>query len=156
MTSFSNTLLAHIAYNARWNTGNNLIVRHISSDYGACSYQGLLANSDARHNSGVTPNRCPPLDPCLNYGPVSVHLQYSAIVNCAGIRIVCEHYAVADKDFVFDSDTFADKSVGRDFAPRTYYGVLLNLDKCPYLRLRFDRATVEIDQLRLEDLHVLT
>jgi hypothetical protein len=61
---------------------------------------------------------------------------------------------VPNEALVLDCYTFADKSMGTDFAPRAHDGVLLNFDKRSDPSAFANRAAVKIDQFRMHDFDV--
>src|SRR5262249_2668306 len=61
--------------------------------------------------------------------PVVISLQAAFAGRRARHLVIYEGYAVTDKDFVLDRNTFADESVARDFAASPDAGSFLNLDE---------------------------
>src|SRR5215813_13130653 len=64
-----------------------------------------------------------------NRPPVVISLQAAFAGRRARHLVIYEGYAVTDKDFVLDRNTFADESVARDFAASPDAGSFLNLDE---------------------------
>ena len=60
---------------------------------------------------------------------------------------------MSDENIVFDGDTFANEGMRRNLTPTSNDGVLLNLDKGSDFGIVAYRATVQVDQFRLEDLY---
>ena len=85
--------------------------------------------------------------------PFLLCLEYTCSARCTREGIVDECDVVSNKDLVFDRDPFTNEGVARYFAPPADLGILLNLDKCPNLRLITDLATIEVDEWR--ELHVV-
>ena len=57
-----------------------------------------------------------------------------------------------DEDIILDRDAFADECVRRDLAtPPSNNGVFLYLDERSHLGFVADTATIEVDQIWLED-----
>jgi hypothetical protein len=61
---------------------------------------------------------------------------------------------VANKNFVFNSDSLANKAVRGDLATRADRGVFLDFHEGPYAAVVPDRATVKIHLIRMIDLDV--
>src|SRR6185437_2595665 len=68
--------------------------------------------------------------------------------------IVGEHDAGADKRLILDRHAFADEAVRGDLAARADRDAGLHLDERPDPRLVSYRTTIEIDEVRLKNLHV--
>ena len=73
----------------------------------------------------------------------------------AGFGIIDEDHPMADKNLLFDGDTFTNEGVRRDLASGSDGCVFLNLDEGPDLRLITNRAAVKIHQTGVEDPDVL-
>ena len=88
------------------------------------------ASSD-RHSAqdrSTTSNGGASADSRRNDRPVCLSLK-AITRRCSGISVIRKHDAMPDEDVVFDRDAFAHEAVGRDLAPATYLGALLDLDE---------------------------
>lgn len=63
------------------------------------------------------------------------------------ILVVDKDNAVTDEDFVFDSHTFADKRVARDFAVATHVRAFLNLNERTNPGAVADLTAVQVDEV---------
>jgi hypothetical protein len=59
------------------------------------------------------------------------------------------------ENFVLNEDALANESVRRNLASGAYHCVLLYFYECSNLRFITDTATVKVDKLRMNDLHIL-
>jgi len=140
------------ASRARGNALRDLVIRHIVSHDSSGANQSTLSDAYTRENDRSASDRRAALHSRGHNLPVGFGLQPAAL-RCPRVQVVDEHDSVADEDIIFDGDPFANKSVGRDLAPVAYKSVLLNLDEGSNLSFIAHRAAIEIDQIRLEDLH---
>src|SRR5580704_7912850 len=89
-----------------------------------------------------------------NHIPVRIGLHSACFVRGPRVDVVGKDYAVANEDFVFDGDAFANETVRGDFTPLTDAGILLNLDKAADLRPLPNTAAIEIHKRWLRDHNV--
>src|SRR5207248_8718963 len=61
-----------------------------------------------------------------------------------GQSIVGKHHAVANKDFVFNNDSLANKAVGGDFAAGADRSVFLDFHKGPYAAVVPNGAAIKV------------
>lgn len=115
---------------------------------------GPLSDGYAAHNNSSAADGGALFHPCRNHRPVSLALQLT-IRGRAGFGIIDEDHPMADKNLLFDGDTFANEGVRRDLASGSDGCVFLNLDEGPDLRLITNRATLKIHQTGVEDPDVL-
>lgn len=121
-------------------------------DHGSSANKCTFSDRNARQNDRSASDRCTSFYPSRHDLPVRLGLQ-PAIIRRARIQVVDEHDPMADKDVIFDGDPFANESVRRDLAPTSNKRIFLNLDEGSDLCLVAHTTAIEIDQIRLEDLH---
>ena len=121
-------------------------------DHRSGANERTFADGHARQNDRSASDRCTSLDSSGHDLPVCLGLQ-PAVIRRARIQVVDEHDSMADKNVIFDGDSFTDESVRRNLAPAPNERIFLNLDEGADLGLVAHIATIEIDQISLEDLH---
>src|SRR2546423_259756 len=112
-----------------WVTGNDRVRRDILCHHAGGAHNGVFTDSDAAKQSGTGADRSSSLDQCRNALPVLLGLKLAAICSRARVKVVDERNVMPDKDFVLESDSFAQKGVTRDFATVADFHPLLNFDK---------------------------
>ena len=121
---------------------------YIFSDNAAGADDGVFTDGDSAEDGGIG----------ADGGTFFVWLsdttsQSDSVLKSAGIcggtwvKVVGEHDAVADEDFVFDGDAFADEGVALDLAVFADGGVFLYFDEGADLGIVADGAAVEVDEV---------
>src|SRR4029078_9951753 len=72
------------------------------------------------------------------------------------IFVIGEHDAVPDEHLVLDAHAFADEAVRGDFAASSDRRAGLDFNKRPDPGLVTNRATIQVDEIRMEYSHVVT
>lgn len=114
--------------------------------------ESAFANGHAGKNDNAATNGCAVPYSRGNHVPVGLSLQVS-VCSGAWIKIVDEQNAMSDEDVIFDCDSLANETVRGDLAPAPDTGILLNLDEGPDPGIVAHSAAVQIDEIRLKDLH---
>lgn len=135
-------LLTAFSQNACRVSGDDGVGRDIFGDHAAGADDGAFADGDAAEDGGVGAERSPCFDDRGNDLPVGFGLQAAAVGGGAGVEVVDEHDAVADKDLVLYGDALADEGVALDLAVPADGGVFLDLDKGADLGAVADGAAV--------------
>src|SRR3989338_3772796 len=126
------------------NTSGLYILRH----YCAGTDHSALANGYAAHDDCTAPDGCTSADPAGNQFPVICVLQ-ATVRRSAGVAVIDEQHAMADKNLIFHRDPFTNKRMGGDFAPTADDGIFLYFHKSTYRRFITDRAAVQIYEFRV-------
>jgi len=145
---------ADIANDAGGHTGNDRKRGDVFRENCARAHQCAFANSDARQDRRVAPNRGVVPDVRLDHLPIRLRLQAAIGIYGSGVQIVNEHNAMPDENTVAYRDAGANKSVAGDLAIRADLRITLYFNESADLGSVTDRAAVQVYQVRLEDLHI--
>ena len=112
------------------------------------------SDRQAWQNGGVRADRGAALH--LGEFELPVFLSHGRAVGIGRPRqsIVGKHHAVANKDFVFNNDSLANKAVGGDFATRADRSVFLDFHEGTDAAVISNRATVKVHLIRMINLDV--
>ena len=103
--------MVSIAYDPSWDAGNDRKRRDVPSHDGTGAYCRTFPDGDPTHNRGVRADGGSPTNPCGFHFPVGRSL-YLTIFSCSSWKpIVNEHHSMSNEYFIFNCDTFTNKSV---------------------------------------------
>jgi hypothetical protein len=131
---------------------HNGVAGNILGDHAARTHNGVLADAHVAKNGGAGADRRALLDHRRLNLPVGFRLQAAIRCRSPGKAVIDELDPVPDEDIVLNRYALTDKAVTRYLAAASDAGILLDLDKCAYLRLVADFATVQVDELREPDI----
>lgn len=83
---------------------------------------------------------------CRDAGPIRIGLQLPAVIRGARMEVVGESNIVADEDLIFQSYTFANKSMTRNFATVPDFDALLDFDKGADFYVVPNFTTIQVDK----------
>lgn len=124
--------------------GHNCAGGYILRHHAACANDRAFADGDPAEQCRPGTDGSAPFHECGNALPVGLGLQVSATVRGAWIKVVSEHDAVADENFVFENDTFTNESVAGYFAAAANFGTFLHFHEGADFGFVANFAAVEV------------
>src|SRR5581483_9486718 len=101
----------HLSHHASWVSGNNSVVRDITSNDASCADNGVLADRHAAQDRAAGPDRSASFHQGLHYAPVGFGLRRSVLVRRPRIFVIDKRHVVANENFILDRDALADECV---------------------------------------------
>ena len=85
-------------------------------------------------------------DQCRDADPIRIGLQLPAVIRGTRMEVIGESNIVADEDLIFQSHTFANKSMTRNFATIPDFDALLDFDERADFYVVSNFATIQVDK----------
>ena len=126
--------------------GNDRVRRDIPRHNTSGTDQGVFPDSNTAEEGSTGADRGSSFDQRILAGPVRIALQSSTLGRRAGVAVVCEGYAVAYENLIFNRDSLTNERMARYLASLADLCALLDFDKRSNPGFVSNCAAIEIDK----------